>query len=1172
MSDSGISTGAFVACAATGLLAVLLSGSAHADDGSNRNGVLVTISHAGQRTVVGSACWADAPPDAAVVCVETPETINHSFRFVLSDRSLAPLDLTIEYETFDLSATGPEDYVAQTGTLVIPKGERSSQLVEITIVDDDRDEPDEQFGVRFFDPSDGANLAADYLIVTILDNDPAPALAVADATGAEDGGELVFAVTLDAPSGVAVTVDYATSDGTAVGGEDYRPATGTLTFAPGDVRAGVRVLVLDDALDEPDETFNLALSNASGATVSVGEATGMIADDDPAPALAVAGASGTEDGGELVFEVTLDAPSGVAVTVDYATSDGTAAGGEDYEPAAGALTFAPGDVLKGVLVLVLDDALDEPDETFNLALSNASGATVSVGEATGTIADDDPAPALAVAGASGTEDGGELVFEVTLDAPSGVAVTVDYATSDGTAAGGEDYEPAAGALTFAPGDVLKGVLVLVLDDALDEPDETFNLALSNASGATISVGEATGTIADDDPAPALAVAGASGAEDAGELVFEVTLDAPSGMAVTVDYATSDGTAVGGEDYEPAAGALTFAPGDVRKGVLVLVLDDALDEPDETFNLALSNASGATISVGEATGMIVDDDLAPAMAVGQPADVILCVGGDLGRLELADYFAGEGLRYAASVSLPSVARVSLSGQTLTLVPVAEGEAHVRVTVANDTSEAAVEFAVRVVTDPAELAAVEMGLAAVGRNLLGEVTAAVGKRFEGGFGGSSPRASSSATGLALLPTATRFPHRRVGPASSRIAHAARPMELAADFGVRGSPAFAFSLGGSSTGKAGPFGLSLWGSGGARRFRGGEADIDGSLRAVQLGADMRSGMWLAGLSASASEATADYRFRRSVDACGGEGYGEGMLKTNLTSVHPYVGRRFDDGWVWGTVGWGRGEAMVERCESGRRSEADLRIRLGALGGQHPIADGGRRRWSVVEDLGLLRLETGGGPGPLGDREVSVGRARLGVEAAGSVPEDCPRSLSSYVRALARGDWGDGETGAGVEVAAGVRFRDRGRRIGADAGVRTVAVHSSTGYRETGVRLSVSILPRPDGTGLQLSVSSRRGDGEGAMDRWREVSPWSEARRRHPGQRTWRTDLRVAYGTPAARGLARPFVELDASGGGHAYRGGLRYEFDANRSLLRLEFAAGRRPHAGGGHHVALTGEARF
>ena len=109
-----------------------------------------------------------------------------------------------------------------------------------------------------------------------------PTLSVADArTNEGPEAEMAFAVRLNAAMPDAVTVDYATADGTARAGEDYTAASGTLTFAAGETGKTVSVAVLDDALDEGRETFRLKLSNAVGARIADGEATGTIVNSDP---------------------------------------------------------------------------------------------------------------------------------------------------------------------------------------------------------------------------------------------------------------------------------------------------------------------------------------------------------------------------------------------------------------------------------------------------------------------------------------------------------------------------------------------------------------------------------------------------------------------------------------------------------------------------------------------------------------------------------------------------------------------------------------------------------------------------------------------------------------------------------------------------------------------------
>ena len=109
---------------------------------------------------------------------------------------------------------------------------------------------------------------------------------------------------------------------------------------------------------------------------------------------------------------------------------------------------------------------------------------------------------LSVADAEVDEaEGATLDFAVTLSRGRSGETTVDYATSDGTAAAGSDYTSTSGTLTFAAGETSKTVLVAVLDDAIDEGSETLTFTLSNPSGAAIKDSEATGTITNTDPMP-----------------------------------------------------------------------------------------------------------------------------------------------------------------------------------------------------------------------------------------------------------------------------------------------------------------------------------------------------------------------------------------------------------------------------------------------------------------------------------------------------------------------------------------------------------------------------------------------------------------------------------------------------------------------------------------------
>ena len=470
----------------------------------------------------------------------------------------------------------------------------------------------------------GGRVTAAPVTVTLRET-TVPEVTIADGAADEDGGAVTFLLSMDVESDEEVRAPWRTAEGTATSGVDFTGSSGTVNFAPRTTAAAITVPILDDELDEADETFTVSLSAPANAALGDGEATGTIRDDDDAPELTLSGPAAAATEGEdtsLEFTAELSAASGRVVTVGYAAAAGTAAAPGDFTaPASGArLTFAPGDRQRTITIPVIDDTLDEAEETFTVRLSSASGATLGTVAATGRILDDDDEPELEVADATADEDAGPLEFAVTLSAESGRTVTVAYATSDGTAEEPDDYTESTGTLTFTAGTTKLTVEVPVVNDQEYEADETLTLTLSSLTNAEFGEGgsAATGTIADDDLKPTVTVVSPTWVwESAGTLGFKVKLSAAIGRPVTMKYATSDATATAPEDYLETTGTLTFAPGEKQVTVQVPVVDDADDEMEfEAFKLTLSDAVNAVFAeddfIGPGTtftqvGPIRDDD-------------------------------------------------------------------------------------------------------------------------------------------------------------------------------------------------------------------------------------------------------------------------------------------------------------------------------------------------------------------------------------------------------------------------------------------------------------------------------------------------------------------------------------------------------------------------------------
>ncbi len=125
------------------------------------------------------------------------------------------------------------------------------------------------------------------------------------------------------------------------------------------------------------------------------------------------------------------------MTVDYASADGTADSPDDFGAVSGGLSFAPGDLSKTILVPVAGDVLDEDDENYTIALSNAVNATLGDNLGLGTITDNDAEPTVSVGDVTVTEGNSgnvDATFNVTLSAASGRAVNVVYETAENNSA------------------------------------------------------------------------------------------------------------------------------------------------------------------------------------------------------------------------------------------------------------------------------------------------------------------------------------------------------------------------------------------------------------------------------------------------------------------------------------------------------------------------------------------------------------------------------------------------------------------------------------------------------------------------------------------------------------------------------------------------------------------
>jgi trimeric autotransporter adhesin len=341
----------------------------------------------------------------------------------------------------------------------------------------------------------------------------------------------------------------------------------------------------------------------------------------PTVTLGLTGSPLAENGGVATVTATLSNVSAQDVTVNLGFT-GTATNVSDYTRSGTSILIPAGSLTGSITLTGVNDLLDEANETIIVDVTSVTNGTESgTQQVTATITDDDPAPTVSISPATIVQNEGNsgttaYIYTVSLSAASGLPVTVNYTTNNGTATAGSDYIDNDGSLVFNPGGPLaQNITVLVNGDTTPEPTENFTVALNSATNGTLGTSSATGTITNDDVAlPTVSISPttltlAEGNSGTRAFTFTVTLSAASAVPVTVNYTTNNGTAtVADNDYIDNDGALVFNPGDpLSKTITVLVNGDNRVEANETFAVTLNSAVNAALGTNTATGIINNDE-------------------------------------------------------------------------------------------------------------------------------------------------------------------------------------------------------------------------------------------------------------------------------------------------------------------------------------------------------------------------------------------------------------------------------------------------------------------------------------------------------------------------------------------------------------------------------------
>ena len=608
------------------------------DDGVNEIDETVVLTLAGSGGYqVGSpdthtlTIAANDPPTASFASASQSAGEGSGTSNVTVSLSPAPAaDLTLAY-TVTGTATSGSDYTALSGTVSVPKG-ATTATIPVKLIDDSVNEIDETV-VLTLAGSGGYQVGSpDTHTLTIAANDPPTAsFASASQSAGEGSGTSNVTVNLSPAPASDLTLAY-TVTGTATSGSDYTALSGTVSVPKGTTTATIPVKLIDDGVNENDETVVLTLTTGSGYLVGSPDTHTLTitANDPPTASFASASQSAGEGSGTSNVTVNLSPAPAADLTLAY-TVTGTATSGSDYTALSGTESVPKGATTASIPVKLIDDSVRENDETVVLTLAAGAGYTVGIPDThTLTIAASDGPPQVSFEPIDGRisnartwwvkEGSGTHDVKVKLNPAPTSAITLKYSVG-GNATPGSDYTPLSGTVSVPADTTTATIPVTIIDDNVREHAEEIVLSLIESTGYELTRPFSHHLIIDPSDgspwvsfAPTLRSAGeGSGTHDVG-----VRLHPAPATDITFTY-TVAGTATAGSDYGALSGTVTVPADTTTATIPVTVIDDSLGEGSETVVLKLSGSAGYSVtSPGTHTLTITDNDQAPVSAETLPA--------------------------------------------------------------------------------------------------------------------------------------------------------------------------------------------------------------------------------------------------------------------------------------------------------------------------------------------------------------------------------------------------------------------------------------------------------------------------------------------------------------------------------------------------------------------------
>ena len=797
------------------------------------------------------------------------------------------------------------------------------------------------------------------------------------------GSSLRFDVRLMPPSNRQVTVQYATSNGSATsmlsdatGGADYAITNGTLTFSAGQTSRAIEVEVTDDMLDETAEALTLTLSNAMNAGLQGGASTlaetGIIDDNDVPEVFVMVAPSSVAEGNTATFTFTANPTPAQNLTVAFTGTgdkfiDGTLPSAVTFGIGSATESFSVAAYMNdrdddgGMVSVTLNSVTDEDSAGYRLGSPTAATLTITDDEAMSELYFHSDSIARVTEGCEPC-----LRFEVRLSPPSSKSVSVRYATSNGHFESGasfadaehsHDYTALSGMFTLSPGKTSMPITVSVEDDKHVEAVEALTLTLSEATNAAMKGGSPTLStvgIIDDNDVPQLSVAAMQPEIIEGQMamfVFSAHASPSTDMTMEVNIAET-GDFIAGSPLT----AMTMTPGQTSITYALRTEDDDRDEPDGEITATLIKGNGYNYNPDKYTSRVKVKDNDEAPAVDDSKDRIL------------PYVAAAFADTTASLIADRIDNVFSGG----------GQA--------------------------------------------------GLSLEGS--GLTEYLALQAPAMHGQPFAPNMP---------------------------GEFSYGFPVDEGEEGSTGPM-ATFWG----RSFRQ-DLRLDDERRSLQfagivsggiIGVDFASAERVGGISLIRSSSELDFMDNGVA----------GVHRTDITGIYPYIGRSWESGArLWGTLGVALAdisrEYEDEQVPAPRRIR-DARLYSFGFGGYDPLmisteGRGRALRLGLVADAVAVRL-----------LYADAIRLRLGMELDQDIRFDSGGGFGSKLELTYRQDFGDALQGGGVELGGGLSFDFPSAGLQFDLNARALLDHEDGAAREWGADIGFTWVSGNDGRGLSLSL----------------------------------------------------------------------------------------------------------